>query len=298
MSSHAITVIGSINMDLVTESDQFPNKGETILGQSFSMIPGGKGANQAVAASKLGADVNLIGCVGTDAFSQTLSDHFKSQGINTNYIEEISDQPTGTAAITIAENDNHIIAVPGANYSVTPELVEKYEDVIAASETIILQFEIPIASVEKAIEIAHRHEVRVILNPAPIQPISRSVMEKVDYITPNEHELTLLLDDEEKKSFYEQNLEKFIVTHGSKGVLYYKEGEEHLVPAFSVDVVDTTGAGDSFNGALAVALTNGETLEESLRFGNAVGALSVSKLGAQTGMPILSEVRRFLEDQA
>ncbi|MDQ0352306.1 ribokinase [Alkalibacillus filiformis] len=295
MSSGTVTVIGSINMDLVTEAEQFPNKGETLLGKSFSTIPGGKGANQAVASSKLGANVNLIGCVGNDAFAKTLNHHFETQGINTNYIEEAPGEPTGVASITIAENDNHIIVVPGANHAVTPQLVEKYEPIIAESETILLQFEIPIESVEKAVELANKHGVRVILNPAPVQPISISVMASVDYITPNEHELAVLLDDEEKKAFYEQNREKFVITHGSKGVEYFEHGQSHLVPGFSVDVVDTTGAGDSFNGALAVALTRGDSLAEGCLFGNAVGALSVSKLGAQSGMPTKEEVEEFIQ---
>ncbi|WP_188206751.1 ribokinase [Alkalibacillus aidingensis] len=288
-----ITVIGSINMDLVTTAEKFPGKGETILGQSFSTIPGGKGANQAVAASKLGADVTFIGCVGDDPFAKTLMDHFNRHGINTNFIKKIEGEPTGVASITIAEDDNNIIVVSGANQAVSPEMVEQHEDVIAASETIILQFEIPMETIEKVIEVASKHGVTIILNPAPVRPISLEALERVDYITPNEHELAILLDDQEKKAFYESHREKFIVTQGAEGVAYY-DGEEHLVPGYSVEVVDTTGAGDSFNGALAVALTKGESLEESCRFGNAVGALAVSKLGAQTGMPTLEEVKQFL----
>ncbi|WP_268990194.1 ribokinase [Calidifontibacillus erzurumensis] len=291
--NNKIVVIGSINMDLVTRSDIFPKPGETVLGTSFLTIPGGKGANQAVACARLGASVTMIGCVGQDLFGQELIDHLRKQGINVDNVEPVTDEKTGIASITLAENDNSIIVVPGANYRMTPDKLEKLEDVIKECSTMLLQLEIPMATVEKAVELGKEHGLTVILNPAPFMKICEQALKKIDYITPNEHEVVQLLNglDENKKN---DIMKKCIITKGSKGVSYFDNGQECTIDGISVDVVDTTGAGDSFNGALAVALTEGKTLEEACRFANIVGALSVTKLGAQTGMPTKAEVEKFL----
>ncbi|WP_027965341.1 ribokinase [Halalkalibacillus halophilus] len=289
-----ITVIGSINMDLVTSANRFPSKGETIMGEDFKTIPGGKGANQAIAASKLGAEVTMIGCVGEDAFAKELIENFEANGIDTTSIQKVQEQPTGIASITIAESDNHIIVVPGANHAVQPKMIEEYKDIIIKSDLLLLQHEIPLNTVAFIVDLAYKNGTDVVLNPAPAHSIPLEVLEKVKYLTPNEHELSEILDDEEKTSFYRNNREKFIVTQGGKGVEYYQDGQEQHVPGFDVDVVDTTGAGDSFNGGFSVALAQGKSLETCCYYGNAVGALSVSKLGAQTGMPTHSEVEAFL----
>lgn len=297
MTKKKITVIGSINMDIVTSTNILPKMGETVLGKAFHTIPGGKGANQAVAAAKLGADVNLIGCVGDDTFGQVLKQHLKHQGINIENVEPVTETSTGTASITLFEEDNSIIVVPGANYHVTPEYIEKFEEIIANSDVILLQLEIPLVSVEKAVEIASTHKVPIIINPAPIQPLTKELLSKVDYVTPNEHEQETLLTScdwtEEEKN---EIIKKCIVTKGSKGVSILK-GEELQIPSFEVNVVDTTGAGDTFNGALAYCLSNGYTLEEACRFANATAALSVTKFGAQGGMPTLHEVEEFLQQR-
>ncbi|TFB12945.1 ribokinase [Filobacillus milosensis] len=290
-----ITVIGSINMDLVTTTERFPDKGETLLGSDFQTIPGGKGANQAVAAAKLGADVTMIGCVGDDPFGEPLIKNLEKNRIHTSNVEPVTGVPTGIAVITVAENDNTIIVVPGANDHVTPEVVRQSEEAIKDSDVLLLQFEIPMESVKEAVRLADKNDTKVVLNPAPARPVDLDLLEQVDYITPNEHELKILLDSEEKKSFYDQNREKFFVTQGSKGVLYYDGEKEVLVPGYDVDVVDTTGAGDTFNGGFSVALAEGKTLEEACCYGNVVGALSVSQFGAQTGMPQREEVMKFLE---
>lgn len=289
-----IVVIGSINMDLVTSANVFPKIGETILGTSFLTIPGGKGANQAVAAARLGADVTMIGCVGQDLFGQELLSHLKQQGVNVDCVEPVTGYQTGTASITIAEGDNHIIVVPGANYQVTPEMVAKYENAISDCQTMLLQLEIPMASVKKAIELGKKHGLKVILNPAPFMKLSEEVLESVDFITPNELEVIELLSGlpEAQKN---RMMEKCIITKGSKGLTYVKDGQEMNIDCIMVDVVDTTGAGDSFNGAFALALTEGRTVEEACRFANVVGALSVTKLGAQSGMPTILEVEQFLD---
>jgi ribokinase len=296
MDGRKITVIGSINMDLVTSTTQIPKVGETVLGQSFHSIPGGKGANQAVAAARLGGDVTMIGAVGDDSFGRTLVDHLTHQGINTKNIIEVKDVSSGIASIILSAADNSIIVVPGANNSITPEIIEKHEDIIRASSILLLQLEIPLESVIRAIELAKKHGVLTILNPAPIQKLPKNLLEMVDFVTPNEHEQELLFASVEGT---EQDLaelkKKCIVTKGSKGVVIYKNGKKVEIPSIQVEAVDTTGAGDSFNGALAYALCEGLEIVESCRFANVVGAISVTKLGAQTGMPTKKEVEEFLQ---
>ncbi|WP_017187513.1 ribokinase [Alkalibacillus haloalkaliphilus] len=293
-----VTVIGSINMDLVSQAERFPDQGETLLGTDFQTIPGGKGANQAVAASKLGAEVTMVGCVGDDTFGQPLVTHLKDQGIFNVNVEPVTHVPTGVAQITVAEQDNTIIVVPGANAHVTPEIVRQNETAIQNSDVLLLQFEIPLESVEEAIKIANQYNTTVVLNPAPMQPVPLKLLEKVDFLTPNEHELTELLDTEEKKRFYEQYREKFFVTQGSAGVQFVEGGKETIVPSYNVEVKDTTGAGDTFNGGFSVALAEGKSYSDACRFGNAAAAISVSQFGAQTGMPDREDVLRLLDKES
>lgn len=297
MKNKRLTVIGSVNMDLVTSTNQIPKVGETVLGISFHTIPGGKGANQAVAAARLGADVTMIGCVGEDSFGFTLIETLKQQGINTENVKLVARASTGIASITLSDKENSIIVVPGANNDVTPEMVDKHEDTIANSSMLILQLEIPLESVIRAAEIAKKHNVKVILNPAPIQKLPKELLEMVDYLTPNELEQELLFASLNGTDMELTKLkEKCIVTKGSKGVVIYKNGEIEI-PSYQVEAVDTTGAGDSFNGALAFALSEGFDLTDACRFAVAVGAISVTKLGAQAGMPTRNEVEEFLRIQ-
>ncbi|QOR84092.1 ribokinase [Geobacillus stearothermophilus] len=293
MNKPTITVIGSLNMDLVTVAARFPNQGETILGEQFLTTPGGKGANQAVAAARLGANIRMIGAVGDDAFGQALIRSLQNEGISVDYVKPVTHGSTGIASITISERDNRIIVVPGANHALTPEDLDSCESVIAESDVCLLQLEIPLPVVERAVSIAHRHGVRVIVNPAPAQPLPPSVLEQASFLTPNEHERTILFDKMDEEAF----ADKLIVTEGAKGVRIWQDGQERLIPSFQVPVVDTTGAGDTFNGALAVALAEGKPLDEACRFANAAAALSVTKLGAQAGMPRRQEVESFLSRQ-
>ncbi|MGM7721399.1 ribokinase [Metabacillus sp. Hm71] len=294
MNKPKITVIGSINMDLVTKTNKIPKIGETVIGDSFFTIPGGKGANQAVAAARLGAEVTMLGCVGEDAFGQELKQHLSAEGINSEHIQTIPATSTGIAAITLSEGDNSIIVVPGANSHVTSEFVRQSESLIAKSDIIILQLEIPLTSVIEAVTIAKKHHVSVILNPAPIQQLPKSLVLQADYITPNEHEEEQLLsaNDLTKEEIRELK-QKCIVTKGAKGVQLYQDGKE-LIPGFQVNAIDSTGAGDCFNGALAVSISKGATLKAACQFANAAAALSVTKLGAQSGLPTLEEVESFL----
>ncbi|HYK72456.1 MAG TPA: ribokinase, partial [Pseudoneobacillus sp.] len=250
-----ITVIGSINMDLVTSTNRIPKVGETVLGDSFHTIPGGKGANQAVAAARLGSDVTMIGCVGDDSFGQVLIDHLKHQGINTEKVEVVANTSSGIATITLSKGDNSIIVVPGANNHVTPEFIDKHEEMIAKSSMLLLQLEIPLESVMRATELAKKYRIPIILNPAPIQRLPKELLEMVDFLTPNEHEQELLFASiNGTKEELEKIKAKCIVTKGSKGAVIYQNGEMEI-PSFQVEAVDTTGAGDAFNGALAFALS-------------------------------------------
>lgn len=284
-------------MDLVTLTNRVPVMGETVMGESFHTTPGGKGANQAVAAARLGADTTMIGCVGSDSFGRELVQHLQKEGINTENVEPVTHCSTGIASITIANGDNQIIVAPGANFQVTPEFVASHEEVIANSGILLLQLEIPLESVEKAVELAAKHQVQVILNPAPIQKLPKELLLKVDYLTPNEHEQQLLFSSadwtEEERLAIQK---KCIVTRGSKGITVYRD-QQIDIPSFKVDVVDTTGAGDTFNGALAYYLSEGASLEDACKYAIAAAALSVTKFGAQGGMPTKEQVKEFLETQ-
>jgi len=288
-----ITVVGSINMDLVTITSQVPKVGETLFGNRFQMNPGGKGANQAVAAARLGAHVQLIGCIGNDDFGQHILRHLQNEGVDVSNVEPVTDS-TATATIVVADGDNSIIVVPAANNYVTAALVESKRDVIAASDILILQLEIPLEGVQRAVEIAKENGVTVILNPAPIKELPSELIRDIDYLTPNEHEQTLL-----RQGRSAEELDgKLIVTKGSQGVSIREGGKDIDIPAFKIDVVDTTGAGDSFNGGLALALSKGIPLREACYYGNAVAAMSTTKLGAQTGMPTAAEVEEFIKSRA
>ncbi|WP_297990714.1 ribokinase [Anoxybacillus sp.] len=293
MRKPKITVIGSINMDLVTITKRMPLQGETVVGETFRLIPGGKGANQAVAAARLGADVQMIGAVGTDAFGTELLQHLAKEGIIVDGVKPVTDTETGIATIIISEGDNRIIVVPGANHALRSDDLERWEEKIATSDVCLLQLEIPLSVVERAVSIAKRNGVRVILNPAPAQPLPDTLLDQVDFLTPNEHERDVVLAGRPLKQW----AHKLIVTEGKRGVSFQRNGEQVLIPGFRVPVVDTTGAGDTFNGALAVALSKGMALEDACRYANAAAALSVTKLGAQTGMPTERELESFLAEK-
>ncbi|MEH7547840.1 ribokinase [Neobacillus vireti] len=289
-----LTVIGSSSMDLVVTTPKRPSKGETILGESFKTVPGGKGANQAVAASRLGAEVYMIGCVGDDAFGKAILENFKKNHVLTTYVEPVTGMESGTAHITLAEGDNSIIVVKGANNYVTPEFVEKALDVIRESDIVLIQQEIPEETVEYVSEKCHQFGVPLLLNPAPARPIRKEVIEKAAYLTPNELEASILFD---KKNLHESLIEypnKVFITEGKNGVRFHNGEKEIVVPSYPVEALDTTGAGDTFNAAFAVALAEGKSFEESIRFANRAASLSVTKFGAQGGMPTRKEVEESM----
>lgn len=286
-----VVVVGSINVDMVFTSNVRPKAGETVLGSTFSIIPGGKGANQAVAAGKLQAESCIIGCVGEDSNGEFSVKNLQRMNVDTNCIEIIKDVPTGVANIVVAEHDNSIIVIAGANYEVTRKTIDKFKDVILSADIVLLQLEIPLDTVEYTAELCSKNKVKVLLNPAPAVELPSSLINNVSYITPNEHELNIILG---KQNDTDETLKKYpnklIVTMGSKGVKYYDGSDMKIVPSYDVEVVDTTGAGDTFCGSLAAALVRGDSLEESIKFANKAASISITKLGAQSGMPTLEEI--------
>ncbi|NMD69801.1 ribokinase [Bacillus sp. DNRA2] len=289
-----ITVIGSSSMDLVVTAPKRPSKGETILGESFKTVPGGKGANQAVAAARLGAEVYMVGCVGDDAFGTEILENFKKNNVLTAFVEPVTDIESGTAHITLAEGDNSIIVVKGANDYVTPEFVEKALDVIQESDIVLIQQEIPEETVEYVSEKCRQFGVRLLLNPAPARPISKEVIEKATYITPNELEASVLFENKALHETLKKYPNKVFITEGKNGVRFHNGEKEVVVPSYPVEAVDTTGAGDTFNAAFAVALAEGKSFEESVQFANRAASLSVTKFGAQGGMPTREAVEESM----
>lgn len=291
-----VVVVGSINVDMVFTSKVRPKAGETVLGEEFYIIPGGKGANQAVAASKLGADSYMIGCIGNDSNGEFSIVNLKKMNVNTECIKKIDEIPTGVANIIVAEGDNSIIVIAGSNYEITKETIDKNKNVILNADIVLVQLEIPMEVAEYTAEICKENNVKIMLNPAPAVELSESLIQNSTYITPNEHELKIIFGNNNLKdtdSIIKNYPNKLIVTMGSKGVKYYDGEVIKNIPAFNVDIVDTTGAGDTFNGGLAAALVSNENLEEAVMFANKAAALSITKLGAQSGMPTLEQLENF-----
>jgi ribokinase len=291
-----VVVVGSINMDLVTLASRFAGPGETILGERFLTVHGGKGANQAVAAARLGADVALIGALGDDAFGDQLHDGLAREGIALDHVARIADCGSGTASITVAGGENHIIVVPAANARVTPAQIERAQAALASADAILVQMEIPLESVEATLRLGQKLGRPVILNPAPAQQLPIEWLKLARYLTPNQHELAILLGadaSEDFRALMQRAPAPVVLTRGSDGA-WYRDGGDELEhqPGFEVNVVDTTGAGDTFNAALAVFLHEG--LPTAVRKACAAAALSVTRLGAQGGMPTRSALDAFL----
>ncbi len=293
-----IGVVGSINMDMTVQAERIPLKGETLKGENLKYIPGGKGANQAVAMAKLGADVEMFGCVGDDSAGKDLLENLKSVGVKTEHIRIADNVPTGLALITVGENDNTIIVVAGANNCVDIDYVNQIRDALLQCDIVLLQHEIPQETVEYTANLCTENGVKVVLNPAPARPVKPEILEKVTYLTPNEHETVILFGEEQSfEELMKKYPEKLVITQGSKGVsTCLKNGEVVLVPARKSKVVDTTGAGDTLNGAFAVAITEGRAMKDALKFANTAAGLSIEKAGAQGGMPTYQDVIKELEE--
>ncbi|MEV4453620.1 ribokinase [Streptomyces mirabilis] len=288
-----IAVLGSTNMDLVAYVAKAPQRGETVTGREFRTIPGGKGANQAVAAAHAGSDVSMIGAVGADAFGSLLRTTLEHSGVDTDHLRT-TEGPSGTAHIVVDdEGGNAIVVVPGANATVD-HLAPGDEALIAGADALLLQLEIPLDAVLAGAEAARRHGVRTILTPSPVQSLPPELLSSIDLLVPNEHEaaaLTGLTDPREAAIALLDQVPEVVVTLGAAGSLYAVRGAEPLaVPAPRVTAVDSTGAGDTFVGTLAVALAEGRPMRAALAWASTAASLSVQRAGASSSMPYRSEI--------
>lgn len=303
----SVLVLGSFMMDLVVSTTRAPQAGETIIGTGFKRFPGGKGANQAVAARRLGASVKMIGKVGADEFGREFLALFRAEDIDVTHVRVADHESTGIGSIVIEESgQNRIVVVPGANMAFTKEEISLLESEIAQARLLVVQLEMDLVMIEQAIEIAYRYGVPILLNPAPAQALSDALLSKIDYLTPNETELALMSNMPIKSTSDAQKAAKYllnkgvgtiIVTMAEKGAMLCTRDESRLIEGFGVNAVDTVAAGDSFNGALAAMLTAGKSLDEAIIYANAVGALTVTKTGAIPSLPTEHEVERFLQSQ-
>jgi ribokinase len=290
-----VVVVGSINMDMVVATDVFPRLGETLFGKRFATYPGGKGANQAVAAARLGAHVTMIGCVGADAFGDVMKTTLEREGIDTQWIST-GKEATGIASITLSGGDNAILVVPGANHELAPADLDRAHEAFAQADVVLAQLEVPLDTVLHAARIAQRLGKPFFLNPAPAVALPAELIALTTLLTPNEHELATALQTtgEDWADVLKRMPGRIAMTHGEEGA-YTSRADGELVrqAGFSVEAVDTTGAGDTFNGALAAFWHLGA--DEAMRRANAAGALSVTRAGAQGGMPTLAELDQFLQ---
>ncbi|MCX4739774.1 ribokinase [Streptomyces antibioticus] len=288
-----IVVLGSTNMDLVAYVEKAPQRGETVTGREFRTIPGGKGANQAIAAAHAGGIVSMIGAVGNDSFGARLRSTLEHSGVNTDHLRTV-ESPSGTAHIVVDdEGGNAIVVVPGANGTVD-HLAPGDEGLIASADALLLQLEVPLAAVVAGAEAARAHGVRTILTPAPARPLPPELLAAVDLLVPNEHEATALTgrtDPREAAAALLESVPEVVITLGAAGSLYLARGADPVeVPAPRVTAVDSTGAGDTFVGALAVARGEDLPMREALAWAAAAAALSVQRPGASAAMPYRSEI--------
>ena len=296
-----IVVIGSLNMDVVIETQHMPERGETISGTSVNLVPGGKGANQAYAAGKLGGNVTMIGAVGKDAAGDALLENLKSVGVDVSGICQMKEDTTGQAFITVDDNgDNSIIIIAGTNGKITKELIDENAHIIKESDIVIMQLEIPLDIVEYVKEMALREGKTVIVDPAPaVRDIPEHFWKGIDYIKPNETELAILTGVRPKtreelvkaaRMMIKKGVKNVIVTLGGDGCMFVTENTEELFTSYKVKAVDTTAAGDSFTAAFAFALSQGKSYKEAITLGQKVSSIAVTRKGAQTSIPTMEEV--------
>ncbi|MFC1543249.1 ribokinase [Candidatus Neomarinimicrobiota bacterium] len=301
-----VAVIGSINMDIVVCCPRLPKEGESLLGSDLHLIPGGKGANQAVTAARLGSKTSIAGCVGDDVFGVQLMASLEQSGVNVSQVRKDSSVYTGTAIITVLENGNNSIVVAiGANETVTPEDVDSASSIIQDSDVLLLQLEIPLDTVAYAEKVAREMGVKVILDTGPARNCPKEIIEGADIVSPNETEIEAITGHEVNSidsaksaanALIEIGAEEVVLKLGSNGSLWARKGIQQHFPAVKVDPVDPTAAGDAFTGALAVRLASGDRMEDAIRYANFAGAFSVTKLGAQPSVPELDELEEFIRE--
>jgi len=303
-----IVVVGSLNMDLVVRMPQIPKPGETLLGGVFKTFPGGKGANQAVAAARLGSHVTMVGCVGKDSFGKELQAALEAEGIDTTHILVHPRAATGVALIQVdARGQNSIAVASGANFQLTSRDVEKALAAIGQFDVVVMPLETPLETIYTAARIGSRRGAKVVLNPAPAQIMEKEILELVDVLLPNEHEIALMTGltvksiadvNQAALKLFQAGVKNLIVTLGERGsVVFTGEEQGLLIPACQVQAVDTTAAGDCFVGALGVALGEGQSLQTAAEFASAAAALSVTREGAQPSLPHRDQVIQFLEER-
>jgi ribokinase len=297
--SHKILVVGSLNMDLVVQAQRHPRVGETILGDSFQTFPGGKGANQAVAAARLGGQVGMVGRVGQDPFAQVLRAELERSGVEARYVEVDEKAPTGVALITVdREGQNTIVVVPGANGQLSQEHIYKAEAAFQDAAVLLVQLEIPLETVFLAVEMAARHGVKVLLNPAPAAQLADDLLARTDILIPNQHELAILSGETGLEPgvarLRARGARSVLVTLGADGIYYADQERSFYQPALAVQAVDTTAAGDAFVGGFGLALAEGSSLSEAIEWGRTAGALAVTRAGAQSSLPFRSEVEALI----
>lgn len=300
-----ICVIGSLNMDLVAEVVDFPRPGETIKGKSFGMYPGGKGANQAVSAARLGGEVLMVGKLGKDIYGVQYIKILEQNGIKLNCIETIPEKSSGIAIIEVDnKGENHIVIIPGANEEVDEAFIDKMFEEIMKYDIFLFQLEIPMKTTIHTMKRLKEVGKLIILDPAPAQLLPDEIYTLIDYITPNESEMKIMTGysitnekdiKEAAKSLLDKGVKNVIAKVGNKGAYLVNQKEFIYSPGFKVEAVDTTGAGDSFNGGFSFALAMHKMPEEGIKIANAVAAISVTKKGAQSAMPTLNEVHKLLE---
>ena len=298
-----IVVVGSINMDLVSHAHHLPRPGETIVGTSFNLHSGGKGANQAVAVARLGHPSILLGKLGSDAFGQQLLETLRGYGVDTQHIE-VSGGSSGTATIVVDEaGENCIVVTPGANLEVTPHYLHGKMDILREAEMVLAQLEIPLSTVEWLAQFCDESGIPLVLDPAPATLLPQSLLSRVAWFTPNETEANFYAqnasaEDGIVSKLQASGIRNLILKRGPEGVLLAEAGTpQHCVEAFSVSAVDSTAAGDAFNGAFAVAMSRGYTPMDSARFAVAAAAISVTRNGAQPSLPTREEMLNFLQSQ-
>ncbi len=305
--SNKLTVLGSINADHVITVPHFAKPGETLTGYGYHINYGGKGANQAVAAARLGAQVSFIGCIGDDDIGREMKRAFEKDGIDTQAIVSVSDETTGIAMIQVADSgENSIVISAGANAALNESLVEAFSPQIIEADYLLMQLETPLNAIIKAAKLAKQQGTRVVLNPAPAQPLPDELLAHVDIITPNETEAELLtgvtVTDEKSavesaRVFHAKGIPTVLITLGSKGVYVSEQGDGRIIAGFRVEAKDTTAAGDTFNGGLITALLEHKPMAEAIRFAHAAAAISVTRKGAQPSIPSRAETLAFLAQQ-